>query len=444
MKKLLFALSHSLLLSAFVAGVPHPAVVQPALAQSTPQEDQLRSSVQSQPQNLEARLKLAEYLLKQLRQDWSTRDPQATGPQQIQQNEAFQRRATELIYLYQSIIDLNPQHAGARVDMAEVHFSFQGQYDKTEALLQEALQVDPQSVKANIAWAEYLFFFRGKRDQALDILKQQLKQQAQNPELSITLADLTTGSSQESADFLTARQWLTDALQAHPGHRNLRYMLASTWARQAQLANNPDSAAQLQTSLDLFTQLLQEEYELSLSIEAANLARSMGRLAQARNLISEALKQDPGHPLLVQTQGDLWLQQGAQDLDRGRFSAELEAAESHYLQTLNGGRFQDLTIAQRVQLYFNLGLLSRVRAKQGHPEDHLMKSVAYFKQAQELFDRINMINAPLQTEMAQSLTQLGALKAKQNVNAAASLYREACQLKDESACDWLKQKQLPL
>lgn len=406
-------------------------------------ESALRQQLLKTPDNIEAELKLADLLLENMRKLWAQRDPSATGPALQEQSDEIQRRCQELITLYEKVLSQQPGHVEARVNLAEVYGIFLSRYDQAETLLKQALETDPKNPKALVAAAEYQFFFQNDHAGALNRLEQALKEQPNEPALTISLADLLTGASQKPEDFLRARELLETALKAHPGHHGLGYMLASVWYRDASLSQpmNPEKA---DTALKLFLAELDAKPEFELVIEVAQVAQSMGRLPQAREIVSKGIKEFPGEPRLRLLLGDLWLQQGATSLDQGQFSPEAQKAEGYYRDLLKPADFKGLVTAQQIQLYYNLGLLAFLKGQTA--KDTPSQALGFYQDAEKLyrqaiaiFDRINIINRPLQQDLAKTLEAMGQIQAGQSRQAEAlQYYQQACDLKLESSCNWLK------
>ena len=424
----------------------------PASAQIGPsRENQLRQELQSAPKNAEAYQKLAEYLLQDLRRDWGRRDPNAQGPDFIKQSDGFQRRAQELIQLYSRCLELKPNSISARVDLAEVYFVFQGRMDEAERLLNESLAEQPDNPKAIIAMSEFQFFVKNETKLALERLEEALLKHPLHSDLSITLADLLTGSSGQSKDFERARDLLNEALAPRPKDRAVRYMLASVWYREALLPQAGLDPVKADQALTIFTQLLQEEGDADWSREAARIARSLKRLPQARELVRQGLKQDPVNVDLYLLMGDLWLEQGAVVLDTGVVPPEAFEAEKYYLWILDHDKTRDLIASERVQLFYNLGLLGYYKGKampvdQGQKAIVMLKeSEAFYARAIAIFDAINIINGPLQQDLARTLEAMAERQVQaQNKSEAVANYRRACGLKLESSCEWLKTQGLGL
>ena len=144
--------------------------------------------------------------------------------------------------------------------------------------------------------------------------------------------------------------------------------------------------------------------------------------------------------------GDLWLQQGAAALDQGQLSPEIVQAEEIYRGLLPQAQLGRLVSAQQVQLYYNLGLLAFLRgqAEKAQPAKalpHYQESERMYRQAMAIFDRINIINRPLQQELAKTLEAIGQIYVGQAGQAqAVEYYKQACGFKLESSCTWLKQQ----
>ncbi len=411
----------------------------PPPLQAAPSELKLREQLIQEPQNAELRLQLASQLLMQLRKDWGQRDTQITGSTFIEQSERFQRRAQEIVSIYQEVLKLQPKSVIARVNLAEVNFIFLNRFEHAEQLLLEALKTDPDSSQANIAMAEFQFFFKQDRKTALQNLEQIINKTPGQADLSITYADLLTASSTQLADFEKAHRIIADSLKANPNHTGLMYITASVLAREAQLNPAALDRTKAQEALSAFINLIQRSPDTDYLLEAADIARMLGQWEQARQLLRQA--QNSGDPRVKLQIGDLLLQQSAASLDAGEYTSQIVEAEAIYEEILASKEDRQLITGQRVQLYYNLGLLNFVKAGSlagAQSTQALKTSEAYYRQAILIFDRMNMINGPLQQDLARTLVaQANLLTAP---NQQSDLYREACQFKLESACQWLKDK----
>lgn len=413
-------------------------------AADKPSEQRLRQALQAHPQDPQAYQALAEFLLDQLRKDWGRRDSNGSGPVFQAQNDALQRRALELIQLYRQCLALEPSNISAKVDLAEVYFVFQGRYDEAERLLKEALAEQPHQPKANIAMAEFTFFFKKDAPTALKRLEAALEKNPDNRDLSITLADLMTAASTKPEDFAHAHRVLDAALEKVPQDRNLRYMQASVWSREAQLNPKSPDVAKAEKALQIYQELLTEKAESDLSLEAAQIAQSLKRLAQAREIVRQGLLHDPRNPELHFLMGNLWLDQGTKVLDQGEIPPEALEAEKYYRWLMEEQKDTDLLTSEQVQLYYNLGLLAYLKSKApqaAHPMELLKESESFYRRAVAIFDRVSIINGPLQQDLGRTLVAQGEqyLKVDQKPEAIAR-YRQACGLKLEAACTWLKQQ----
>lgn len=410
--------------------------------QAAPDEAALRQAITQQSNNPEAHLKLANFLLERLREQWAQRDPNLSGDAFQKQADGFQIQSQELIALYEKVISLQLHNVEARVNLAEVYFVFLSEVNQAEIYLKQALEIDPNHIQAQIAMAEYLFFFKGEREQALTLIEKALSVKPNHPDLSITLADLLTGGSLKAEDFAKAHIILEQALQAHPEHEGLRYMQGSVWYRQAVLDPQKLDQAKAQKALDILLPILNSTPDAQHSIEAAQIAQSMGQLPLARKILEQALVFTPQESQLTLLLGDYWLEQGSQTLEAGQLPVEANEAERLYRQLLIPARLNLLTSGQQVQLYYNLGLLAQLKAKSNPSQalPHYIEAEKLFRQALAIFDSINIINTPLQQELSRVLESIAQIHESSDPGKASTYYQQACSLKLESACNWLKQK----
>jgi len=441
MKYLSFSLC--LALSLTLNGMPAHAQ-NPQADASQLSETSLRQALERFPNQAEAHIRLADYLIVQLRIDWARRDPSAAGASFQAQAEDLQRRAQELVFLYERALKQAPERVEAKVHLAEVYFVFLNHFQRAEELLQEALAEQPDHPSVNIAMAEYQFFFKGQQAEALQRLEQTLQKHPQHPGLIIAYVDLKTSVSDKPEDYLAAREQVSQALAQQPADQNLQHMLGLLWLREADLSDKLD-LEKAERGLNLYIALFEAHGDPAQALEAAQIARDMGRLAQARELVRQGLKQAPEHARLTMLLGDLWLKQAATDLEQGRVSQETADAETQYQWLVAQNKVSELLQSEQVQLYYNLGLLAVLQGKTAsnaqNAKAHFENALNHYRQAQAMFDRLNLVNAPLQTDIAKTLEALGALLAQeQKMQAASEKYREACSLKLESSCQWLQQQ----
>lgn len=406
---------------------------------AAPSEMRLREQLVQEPQNADIRLQLADQLLLQLRKDWGQRDTQLIGQALLEQNQGLQQRAQEIVSIYNEALKIKPQTVSARVNLAEVYFIFLNRFDQAEMLLEEALSLDPASTQATIAMAEYQFFFKQDRKAAIERLEQAILKAPGQADLSMTYADLLTAASDRPADFEKVNALLAENLLAQPDHKGLMYTAASVLAREAQLNPAQLDRDKAQQALAAFIHLIQRSPETDYLLEAAEMARLLGQWEQAHQFLRQA--QSTSDPRVSLKRGDLLLQQSAASLDSGEYVPQIAEAEAIYEGILKRQEDRLLLTEKRVQLYYNLGLLNYIKARslQGSPAVQALKaSEAYYRQTMQIFDRMNIINGPLQQDLARTLVaQANALGESGD---QAARYQEACQLKLESACQWLKDK----
>lgn len=414
-----------------------PLMAQPATASVA----QLRQTHARQPNNPAAAHALADALLVELRRDWGLRDLNASGAAFQAQADELQLRARELVQLYEQVLKQDPRRLDAQVHLAEVYFVFLNQFQQAENLLLAALKQEAHHPKATIALAEYQFFFKGQVPEALQRLEQALQQHPHHPGLVISWVDLRTRSSAEAADYVSARERVAAALAQQAGDENLRHMLGNLWLREADLTPQLDRA-KAQNGLQLYTELFESNRDPDQALEVAQIARDMGEIEQARAMIEAGLQVAPEHARLQLLKGDIWLKAGAEALEARRFSAELQAAQAAYQQIVARQKAAELLLGEQVQLYYNLGLLALLQAQQADitdPDALLARAVGFFREAQTRFDRLNMVNAPLQQELARALELQGErLLLKKQEGPAREAFGEACELGLESSCARLR------
>ncbi len=377
----------------------------------------------------------------QLRKDWANRDPALRGPEQLQQQDAFQRRALALAEAYENSLRRNPNQIQHWLELAEVQFIFLNRFEAAENALKQALTLQPDHVQANIARAEFDFFVKKDVNTAIERLENQLTNTPQQPDLLITLADLRTRSSNDKGVYDALEQRFVSARQAHPQHEKLQYMQAFVAAQKAVLGKSLDTA-QAEIALNHYEKLVEAYPTARYALETAQIARQLKQPQKAHALIDQALKSDLSardRATLIRAKGDLWLEAGATDLDAGRWSEALEKAQENYRKVLPAA--QMLVYSDRVQFYYNLGLLAYNHGRAEFNQSpsralpYLDQAVQYYQEATRLFDQVSMINAALQKDMARALEMKGMVYQKQNEEfKAKAAFEEACNLKLESSC----------
>ena len=413
----------------------------------------LSAQAQVQPQNTTQNQDAARHSqsphyaqLVQLREDWARRDPALKGPALLDQQQHFQGRAMALSQAYEQWLQSHPQSVWGWLELAEIHFVFLNRFDTAESYLNQALQLEPESVQANIARAEFDFFFKKDAKAALKRLEDRLQATPQQPELLITLVDLNTRSSNDPNVYADLQNRLGAAREVHPDHQQLQYMQAFLSAQQAVLGENLDTA-QAQKALAQYEALSSRYPTTQYVLETAQIARQLKAMDKAQALLAQALKNTlPGssdHSRLLRTQGDLALEAGAADLDAGRWSEPLQQAQGLYEQLLPQAR--QLIYPERVQFYYNLGLLAYTQGRSSFNQSasealvHLNRAVGYYSEATRLFDQLNMINAPLQQDLARAHEMRGMVYQRQNDEyKAREAFQQACDLHLESSCKRLK------
>lgn len=384
--------------------------------------------------------------LVKLRADWARRDPSLKGPALLDQQQRFEMRAMDLSQAYEQWLQSHPQAVNGWLELAEIHFVFLNRFDAAETYLDKALSLDPQSVPAQIAKAEFDFFFKKDAKAALQRLEQHLQSHPQNPELLITLVDLQTRHSNDPNVYQDLQTRLQAARNQQPNHQQLQYMQAFLSAQQAVLGDKLDTA-QAQQALALYEALSQRYPSAQYSLETAQIARQLQQADKAHALLDQALARPALSPAdqsrLLRAKGDLWLAAGSADLDAGRWSEALAQALNTYERLLP--QAEQLIYPERVQFYYNLGLLAYTQARSSFNQSasealvHLNRAVAYYQEATRLFDQLSMINAPLQQDLARAYEMQGMVYQRQNETfKAREHFQKACDLRLESSCKRLQ------
>lgn len=417
--------------SSVSVGVPVLST-QPALAQSNSPTHTAQSAYYSE--------------LVQLRADWARRDPALKGPALLEQQQRFEMRAMALSQAYEQWLQNHPQAINGWLELAEIHFVFLNRFDAAETYLDKALTIDPQHLPAHIAKAEFDFFFKKETKAALQRLEQQLQAHPLQPELLLTLADLQSRQSNDPNIYTDLQTRLSAARAQHPNHQQLQYMQAFLSAQQAVLGDKLDTA-QAQKALTLYEALVQRFPTTQYALETAQIARQLQLREKAQALLENALNQPGLSPAdqsrLLRAKGDLWLEAGAADLDAGRWSEPLTQAQQVYERLLP--QAQQLLYPERVQFYYNLGLLAYTQARASLNQSasealvHLNRAVSYYQEATRLFDQLSMINAPLQQDLARAYEMQGMVYQRQNDTfKAREHFQKACDLRLESSCKRLQ------
>ncbi len=383
--------------------------------------------------------------LVQLREDWARRDPTLKGPAQLDQQQNIERRAMALGQAYESWLQNNPQSVNGWLELAEIHFVFLNRFDTAENYLNQALTRAPENIQANIAQAEFDFFFKKESKAALERLENGLQRQPAQPELLITLVDLSTRTSNDKNLYADLQTRLSQAREQHPEHQQLQYIQAFLSAQQASLSEKLDTA-QAEVALGQYEALYARYPTPQYALETAQIARQLQQLKKAHGVLDQALAKAPDirqQSRLLRLKGDLWLEASAEDLDAGRWTESLLKAKQNYERLAPDA--EQLVYPERVQFFYNLGLLAYTEGRASFNTSasealvHLNRAVSYYTQAGRLFDQLNMINAPLQQDLARAYEMQGMVHQRQNETyKAREAFQQACELRLESSCKRLK------
>lgn len=383
--------------------------------------------------------------LVQLREDWARRDPALKGPAQLDQQQTFQQRAMALGQAYESWLQNNPQSVNGWLELAEIHFVFLNRFDTAENYLSQALNRAPEDIQANIAQAEFDFFFKKDTKSALQRLENGLQNTPSQPELLITLVDLSTRASNDKNLYADLQTRLSKAREQFPQHQQLQYIQAFLSAQQAALSEKLDQA-QAEVALAQY-EALYDRYPIpQYALETAQIARQLQQADKAHLLLDRALSKSPDiaqESRLWRLKGDVWLEAGANDLDAGLWTENLLKAQRAYERLVANAEL--LVYPERVQFFYNLGLLAYTEGRASLNNSasealvHLNRAAAYYTQAGRLFDQLNMINAPLQQDLAKTYEMQGMVYQRQNdVYKAREAFQKACELRLESSCKRLQ------
>lgn len=383
--------------------------------------------------------------LVQLREDWARRDPALKGTAQLDQQHNFQQRAMALGQAYESWLQNNAQSVNGWLELAEIHFVFLNRFDTAESYLNQALSRAPENIQANIAQAEFDFFFKKDTKAALQRLENGLQNTPSQPELLITLVDLSTRISNDKNLYADLQNRLSKSREQFPQHQQLQYIQAFLSAQQASLSEKLDQA-QAEIALQQYETLYDRYTTPQYALETAQIARQLQQLDKAHAILDQVLSKAPDptqQSRLLRLKGDLWLEAGASDLDAGRWTDSLLKAQQTYERLAPNAEL--LVYPERVQFFYNLGLLAYTEARASFNNSgseallHLNRAVAYYTQARQLFDQLNMINAPLQQDLAKTYEMQGMVYQRQNdTYKSREAFQKACELRLESSCKRLK------
>jgi tetratricopeptide (TPR) repeat protein len=417
----------------------------------SPRETELREKIVKFPQAAENYEQLAQFLLERLRADWLRQDPSLRGSATLDLAQDFNRRAKELVYLFDKVKELQPEKVELLVQMAEINYLFLGQPQESAKLLKQAIEQAPNNTRVIIAYADFTFFDSGKRAEALEQLRKAIQAHPNEMDFVITLADLLSTAPPELKDYAEAKALLNQALEKKPEGTNLRLMLGRVWQREATRNELKIDKEALAESLKVFQAVTIADPQSDTAwLEMARTAQELGLLPEADRALRQLLVLQPKNALAKLLLGDNLLLQISKELDQGLFPAQAQEADLLYLELVQSGQDKDLAVTQRVQMYYNQGLLAMVDATAqaakannlaafASTEARFRASISAYEKAQNVFDNLNVINPTLQKDLGKSYHGLGLIYHKQERMAeAVGYFQTACSLKAEESCDWLK------
>ncbi|PIQ29257.1 hypothetical protein COW36_17265 [bacterium (Candidatus Blackallbacteria) CG17_big_fil_post_rev_8_21_14_2_50_48_46] len=422
---------------------PLPALTAPL------NETELRERIVRFPKEADNYQLLAELLLENLRSDWAKQDPSLSGASFQAQTESFARRAKELLFLYNKVQELKPNQIEVLLQLAEVQYLFLGQAQESEKTLNQAATLAPDNPKVVMALADFTYYHKGKRADALDLLRKALSKQPSQADLLITLSDLlSTPPLDPNKDYEEAKTLLNQALEKSPQAHNLRLMLGRVWGRQATRDELKIDKLGLAIALKLFENVTQSDPQNQTAwIEQARAQQELGQFAEAEQSLRQLLSFSPRDPQARLMLGDILLIEASQALDQGKFSPQAAEAESWYLKLEQEGQLQELAPNQRVQLFYNQGLLARVQAaelaatpsQKAEAEKRFREAIAAYEKVQTIFDQMSIFNNALQKELGKAYYGLGLLlQGQERAAEGIAILQTACSLKNQESCDWLK------
>ncbi|MBT9547887.1 MAG: tetratricopeptide repeat protein [Candidatus Sericytochromatia bacterium] len=417
-------------------------------AEIPPNEVALREKIIQFPKVAEHYEQLAQLLLERLRADWLRQDPSMRGAATLSVAEDFNRRARELIYLLEKVKELKPNQVELLIQMAEIQYLFLGSPQESTKLLKQALEQAPQNPRVIIAYADFTFFDTGKRAEALDQLRKAIQTYPNENDFVITLADLLSTAVVDVKDYAEAKAVLSQALEKKPEAQNLRLMLARVWLREANRNELKIDKAGLGEALKLFqaVTIADPSNDAALS-ELAQTAQQLGEIELAESALRQLLSLQPQNALAKLLLGDVKLLQSGKELDQGLYPASAAEADQLYAQLVAAGQDSQLAVTQRVQMYYNQGLLAMVEAAilaaktetAAQAEKRYRESIAHYEKAQMIFDNLNVLNPVLQKDLGRSYHGMGLLYQKsERMAEAVGFIQTACSLKHDESCAWLK------
>lgn len=231
--------------------------LQDAIAQA---EDQLKQN----PDNLDARRMLARIYMRATQ-----------GPQEGRIDEAMLRRAIEQ---YQKITEKDPKDTESWVILGRL-FRVSNSTAESEKAYNAALQADPGNEDALTGLA-MMYSDSGDSARAIEKLKAATEKNPNERTLT-TLAQ----AYERSQDFKNAAETLTRALELAPDKTDLK----------VQLAQDLLYSDQIDDSLKLYQELAAEEpKEAVIQLRIAEIYRTKGDLAKAREALGKAKQLDAG------------------------------------------------------------------------------------------------------------------------------------------------------
>ncbi|MGE3728842.1 MAG: tetratricopeptide repeat protein, partial [Candidatus Sericytochromatia bacterium] len=324
-----------------------------------------------------------------------------------------------------------------------------GSPQESAKLLKQALEQAPQNPRVIIAYADFTFFDSGKRAEALEQLRKAIQTYPSENDFVITLADLLSTAVVDVKDYAEAKTVLGLALEKRPEAHNLRLMLARVWLREATRNELKIDKVGLAEALKLFQAVTAADPSNDAALsELAQTAQQLGEIALAESALRQLLLLQPQNALAKLLLGDVKLLQAGKELDQGLYTAAAAEADQLYAQLVENAQDSQLAVTQRVQMYYNQGLLAMVEASvlagktemATQAERRYRESIAHYEKAQMIFDNLNVLNPVLQKDLGKSYHGLGLLFQKsERMAEAVGFFQTACSLKTEESCAWLKQ-----
>ena len=319
------------------------AIMQQHLEQYADALNSAEQALHKDPQHLSAGIQKARILVLQARPDDALRwlqklhrqHPQHKGIQVLQARILLeQRRMTEALDAFLVLHQNFPEDTAILLSLALLHEEA-GQYEQASACFYQLLASQAHTNEAHF-YLGRIADKEGRPDQAInhfsqvdsgrEFLPAQLKaaqlmeqehglaaardflqeQQQAYPDQYIELLRIEVELLSSAADYVSALELLSSALQQQPDHTDLRYT-------RAMLAERTDNLALMETDLRHIIER-QPQHAEALNALGYALADRTDRWAEALPLIERALAISPNNPAVIDSLGWVYFRMG--DIDK--------------------------------------------------------------------------------------------------------------------------------